>query len=232
VSDTVGFDLPNTQDRLSKDGYAYLNGIPDGFDYPKELARIGPLLPQYAGELVRDVKPDPTVDDGVISAYGISELTPHTEWYEFSSLPPRYVALWCVHPADGPGGETTLADGYRLLDTFAPDERKRMFVDMYDWASRGLAHEGVQHVSRHPILQLHSDTLVVRFSTLDLRRNDDLSSRYVTHGVRFFEANHVAIRIERGAILIWDNWRMLHARNTFSDRRRHLQRVLIGARGA
>jgi alpha-ketoglutarate-dependent taurine dioxygenase len=115
-----------------------------------------------------------------------------------------------------------------VLDAFTSAECQQMIVDPHEWRSRGLKHEGINHASYHPILELHSDTLLMRFATFDLRPNDDLSSRYVSHGVRFFEANHFAIKIERGAILIWDNWRMLHARNRFSDRKRHLRRVLIG----
>jgi alpha-ketoglutarate-dependent taurine dioxygenase len=225
MQDPPGLYLPRIREELAEKGYSYVDDLSDGLDYAAELTRIGPLIPQYAGELVRDIKPDPAFRDDITSPYNTSEVTPHTEWYEFSDLPPRYVALWCVSPADGPGGETTLADGYRIVDLFGPVQRQQMFITIQEWTSHVLKGD---HVGRHPILATHSGNLVLRFSTNDLRRNTDLSARYIDSGVQFFRAHNVALKIERGAILIWDNWRMLHARNSFTDRRRHLRRVLIG----
>ncbi|NJC71624.1 TauD/TfdA family dioxygenase [Planosporangium thailandense] len=60
--------------------------------------------------------------------------------------------------------------------------------------------------------------------------DDDLSSTWIRAGRQFFDVNKTSIRIDRGAVLIWDNWRMLHARNAFSDPGRHLRRVLIAQR--
>jgi alpha-ketoglutarate-dependent taurine dioxygenase len=85
--------------------------------------------------------------------------------------------------------------------------------------------------AHHPILECHDDGLVMRYSNQDIVRVDDgLLPRYVDGGRQFFEANKRAVRIERNAVLIWDNWRMMHARNGFRDRNRHLRRVLIAAR--
>ncbi len=59
---------------------------------------------------------------------------------------------------------------------------------------------------------------------------DDLSQHWISTGRAFFEANKISIKIDRGGPLVWDNWRMLHARNAFTDPRRHLRRVLIADR--
>jgi len=69
--------------------------------------------------------------------------------------------------------------------------------------------------------------VLLRFSTLDMLADDDLSRRWIEHGRAFFEATKTAIKIDRGGLLVWDNWRTLHARNAFSDPRRHLRRILI-----
>src|SRR6266545_5618186 len=114
----TGFDRDAVQAQLASEGHAYIRSLPADFDYLKELARLGPPVPQYNGALVRDVKPDSAISNDVVSAANMAELTPHTEWYEFPGLPPRYVALWCIRPAAGQGGETTLADGYVMLDLF------------------------------------------------------------------------------------------------------------------
>jgi len=227
----TGFDVDSIRGTLASAGYAYVRGLPEDFDHPAELTRLGPLVPQYGGALVRDVKPDPEVSDTVVSSANMAELTPHTEWYEFPGLSPRYVALWCVQPAEGPGGETTLADGYRLLDDYTMQERERLTIDIRQWRSTPtLAREGVQEVAYHPIIEIHRSTVLLRFSTLDMLTDDALSQRWVHHGRAFFEANKIGIKIERDGLLLWDNWRMLHARNGFSDPRRHLRRVLIADR--
>lgn len=231
ASTIAGFDLDTIRSTLASAGYAFVRGLPESFEYPAELAGLGPLVPQYGGALVRDVKPDPAVSNAVVSSANMAELTPHTEWYEFPGLPPRYVALRCVHPAEGPGGETTLADGYHLLEDYSMAERERLIIDIRQWRSRpALAREGVHEVAYHPIIEVHDTTVLLRFSTLDMLADDDLSQRWVSHGRRFFESSKTAIRIERHGLLVWDNWRMLHARNAFTDSRRHLRRVLIANR--
>jgi hypothetical protein len=85
--------------------------------------------------------------------------------------------------------------------------------------------------ARHPILESHAGRLVMRYSNQDIVRVDDgLLPRYIDGGRQFFEAGKLPIRIARNAVLIWDNWRMMHARSGFSDRGRHLRRVLLAAR--
>src|SRR6266508_3287770 len=106
--------------------------------------------------------------------------------------------------------------------------RERLASDIRQWGSRPTrVREGVEEVAYHPIIEIHRSTVLLRFSTLDMLTDDDLSQRWVDHGRAFFEANKIGIKIERDGLLVWDNWRMLYARNGFSDPRRHLRRVLI-----
>lgn len=161
----------------------------------------------------------------------MSELSPHTEFYEFAAIPPRYVALWCVRPARTGGGGTTLADGYRFLEGFTAQDRLKLLNEEREWRSRPtLEMEGVEPAScRAPALRKNGEDLVMRFSTFDLRRDRELTSRYIDTGRAFFGANRITVDIEQYAILIWDNWRMMHARTAFTDPQRHLRRILIGA---
>ncbi len=229
IPTVTGFDPASVRERLDAHGYVYLTGLPGGFDYPGGLSRLGPLVPQYGGDLVRDVRPDPAVPDTMVSSANMGGLTPHTEWYEFPGLPPRYVALWCVHAAEGRGGETTLADGYALLERYSTAERERLARDVRRWRSRpALAREGVRQAACHAILEMHAGVQVLRFSTLDMVADDDLAMAWVASGRKFFDTARIPVRIKRGDVLVWDNWRMLHARNAFTDSRRHLRRVLIG----
>ena len=45
--------------------------------------------------------------------------------------------------------------------------------------------------------------------------------------VRFFNENRLAIDIAPNAVLLWDNYRVLHARTGYTNPRRHLRRVWI-----
>jgi len=200
----LGGDGPTfVRQLLDEDGYAYITGVPDGFDYLSQLRRLGEPARQYNGGLIRDVKPEPDISDDVYSASNTRELTPHTESYEFDGLPPRYVALWCVRPAEGPGGETTLADGYRFLRQFSPDDQAVMRTRIYEWwSSPSLASRGVQMSARHPILESHASGLVMRYSSQDIVRVDDgLLPRYIDGGRQFFKATKLPIRIARNAVL-------------------------------
>ncbi len=231
VGSAFGHNLTLIRRLLDRDGYVYVTGVQDGFDYLSQLRHLGEPVRQYDDSLVRDIKPEQDISNDVYSASNMRELTPHTESYEFDGLPPRYVALWCVQPARGPGGETTLADGYRFLRQFSPEDLEQMRARVYEWrSSPSLASRGVRMCARHPILESYRGRLVMRYSNQDVVRvDDDLLPRYIDGGRQFFEMNKCTIRIERGAVLVWDNWRMMHARNGFADRNRHLRRVLIAA---
>jgi hypothetical protein len=53
---------------LREHGYAYLRGIGADFDHPAEILRLGECMPQYQGQLIRDVKPDPVMEKAEVSA--------------------------------------------------------------------------------------------------------------------------------------------------------------------
>jgi alpha-ketoglutarate-dependent taurine dioxygenase len=222
---------------LRADGYAYLHAMTSEFDHFSELLRLGEYVKQYEGRLIRDVQPDPKLADAPISASNMKALSPHTESFEFDEVPPRYVALWCVRPAAGSGGETTLADAHQFLREFSEPDIRLMHSRIYEWRSPGsLSREGITMSARHPILEQQPDALLMRYSSREMYQvgaaEDDLGPRYVEGGIRFFDATRMEISIERHAMLIWDNWRMIHSRNAFTDPRRHLRRVLLNSRRA
>jgi len=217
---------------LQTTGYVYLRGMNDDFDHFSEAHRLGEYVAQYNGRLIRDVKPDPDMADTAVSANNMKALTPHTESFEFEGLPPRYVVLWCVTAAAGPGGETTLADAYEFLKEFSESDIALMYRRIYEWRSpASLSLQGIRISARHPILEQRSEGLLIRYSSREMypvdRAEDNLCARYVQGGVRFFDRTRVEIRIEVHAMLIWDNWRMIHSRNAFTDPRRHLRRILL-----
>jgi alpha-ketoglutarate-dependent taurine dioxygenase len=49
-------------------------------------------------------------------------------------------------------------------------------------------------------------------------------------GLRHFQEHKIAFRLRTNDLLVWDNWRMIHGRNAFQDRRHHLRRMLLAVR--
>lgn len=49
--------------RINKTGYVYVYDVPDSFDHVGFIALFGEFMPQYDGQLVWDIEPDPGMDD-------------------------------------------------------------------------------------------------------------------------------------------------------------------------
>ncbi|MEV0976599.1 TauD/TfdA family dioxygenase [Streptomyces sp. NPDC049915] len=107
---------------MDEQGYVLMCNVPEAFDPVRFCRNLGRFVPNYTGAVVGDVRPEPGMDD-VYHAGNTRPLTPHSEGYDFAVAPPRYIALWCVTPADGPGGETTLADTRPWVEALSAEER-------------------------------------------------------------------------------------------------------------
>ncbi|WP_020501404.1 TauD/TfdA family dioxygenase [Sciscionella marina] len=218
------------REMMEEHGYVLMVNVPDTFGQVGFCRRIGNFVPNYNGAVVGDVRPEPGMDD-VYHAGNTKPLTPHTEGYDFKMLPPRYIALWCVSPVTGGGGETTLADTQPWVSDLSDEQREHLDKTEYDWKTTdGVRRLGLDLHTRHPILASHDNVTIIRFSCNNLIRDDndpatDLQSRWHQR----FEREHVAVDYEQNDMLVWDNWRMLHARNAFRDRSRHLRRIQISA---
>lgn len=216
---------------LGNNGYVHLVNVPESFDHVAFLRHLGEFQPTPTGTLVGDVKPERGMDD-VNHGQNRGALQPHTEGYEFHGRPPRYLALWCVKPAEGLGGETTMLDGNRVLAEFDDSELGHFRDTVYRWGStEGLARKGVVPTAEHPVLEEQEGERIFRFSTsyLAIPEGDELATRLIERGNALYEEQHVAIRYQKRDMVVWDNWRMLHSRNAFEDPTRHLKRVQIAS---
>lgn len=213
---------------MDEHGYVVLCNVTEEFEPVRFCRGLGGFVPNYTGAVVGDVRPEPGMDD-VYHAGNTRSLTPHSEGYDFAITPPRYIALWCVTPADGPGGETTLMDTHPLVEGLSDQERQQFLTTDYQWkTTEGVQRLGLDLHTRHPILEDHPKGPIVRFSCNNLIRDDeDLAAELQTRWHKTFERDHVAVEYRERDMLVWDNWRLLHARNAFSDRSRHLRRIQI-----
>ncbi|MEV0136698.1 TauD/TfdA family dioxygenase [Dactylosporangium sp. NPDC050688] len=213
---------------MDEHGYVLMVNVPDDFDQVKFCRSLGSFVPNYTGAVVGDVRPEPGMDD-VYHAGNTRPLTPHSEGYDFTVVPPRYIALWCVSPASGPGGETTLADTAPWVAALSDDERSFLLDTEFEWkTTEGVNRLGLDLHTKHPILEEHEKGMIVRFSCNNLLRADDdpvvaIQDRWRDN----FYDHQIAIDYHRNDVLVWNNWRLLHARNAFTDRSRHLRRIQV-----
>lgn len=214
---------------LSERGYVHGVDVPATFDHERFLSRFGKFYPGPSGKLIDDIMPEPGMDD-VYYGSNRRALLPHTEGYEFDGLPPRYLALWCVTPPSGSGGETTLFDAAPLVNGLTDSQRTLLERTVFTWvSSAGLRKNGLGQESRHCILSEVDDTQLLRFSLNNIVLPEGcLEVEEFLENVRAsFERNHITVNYQTGDLLHWDNWRVLHSRNEFQDPKRHLKRIQI-----
>lgn len=228
----VGLDLGELDGALRRDGYAYIDEIPDGFDHAGFIERLGELMPQYDGQLIWSIKADERFDD-VYHSLNSKALMPHTECYEYAEVSPRYLALWCITKASDDGGQTTLADMYAFFETLSAEQRRIATEREVRFVSTaGVQDMNLGRIASHPLLELRPGRPpVARFSYNCIDHQDDpFLLEFREAALRFFEDHQLAVDIERNSLLVWDNHRMMHGRTAYTDRNRHLRRVWIAER--
>lgn len=211
---------------LHERGYVYLDKIPDGFDHTgfcREM--VGELMPQYDGKLEYLIRAEEEFQH-LSHSLTTNPLKPHTDGYEFTGPPPRYIALWCLFPPADSGGRTTLCDVYRFLETLSAEERQTLAQRRYRFVS-GIEDTSIVRSASHPMIEEREGSPpIVRFS-IDFVEADsflrDINQRLLSHD----EHNHVAVAFETNALLVFDNLRMVHGRTGYQDRRRQLRRIWL-----
>jgi alpha-ketoglutarate-dependent taurine dioxygenase len=214
---------------LQANGFVLAVDVPDNFDHVSFLSRFGDFRPGPSGKLVDDIVPEPGMDD-VYYGFNRMSLLPHTEGYEFDGLPPRYLALWCVTPPAGAGGETTIFDSRAVLSELSPAEKDYLYRTAFEYrASEGLRRRGLGQHNSHPMLTAVRDVELLRFSCNNIVLTDEHASArsFIDRVLAGWDRGHVGITYARNDLLQFDNWRILHSRNAYTDPNRHLRRVQI-----
>lgn len=235
VTSRIGHDELSAsalRELLDANGYAYVDGIPDGFDHVGLLTQIGPLMPQYDGELIWSIRAHDRYQD-LYHSLNTKPLLPHTECYEFVGRPPKYLALWCLVPSADGGGHTTLADMYRFIDTLSEQERTWLTERRFTFrSSSGVQDMQLGRTAEHPFIERREGRPpIIRFSVNNVDpAGDDVLPAVLERATTYFAERHVAVAYEPNSMLIWDNHRMTHSRTGYTDRRRHLRRVWLDER--
>jgi alpha-ketoglutarate-dependent taurine dioxygenase len=215
---------------LAEHGYVHGTNVPDSLDHLGFFSNFGSPTAGPSGRVVEDVVPVPGMDD-VYYGGNRNELFPHTEGYELAEDPPAQLALWCVVPVDGDGGETLLWDSRRVLDAASPDLLRLLETHEFGFqSSEGLRRLSQGTSSRHPILTRNkaSGQYMLRFSLNNMLDSDagPEIANFREECRQTFDQECVRVAYRRNDFIHWNNWRVLHSRTAFSGSR-HLRRVQL-----
>jgi alpha-ketoglutarate-dependent taurine dioxygenase len=231
------------RETLAERGWAIVPDVPARDEAEAVLRQLGDLLEQYSGTTRHEVRARPGFEhlQYTQSQNGIS---PHTEAPGLPE-PPRYVALHCHRQARCGGGQTLLADGYEFVESLDEDLRSEAHTRLIRFDLVPGSDVGGRKAIAAPILtQSPNDTPpVVRYSYSVLRANslaapadedeldmdlDPFNAALCREGVSFMQERGSRALAPDGSVLVFDNWRMIHAREEYSDPGRHLTRYWVG----
>lgn len=230
------------RERLERDGWVLCEEVGGRDEAEGILSGLGSLRRQYGGLLRHEVHYRPGYDDMQYS-HSTNAITPHTEAPGLDP-PPRYLALHCHRQARCGGGHTVLADGLAFLDELPVELRAeagrrpipfdRAAGELPDGRAAIAAPIVSNSAGRPRILRFSYN--VMRDGALEgpARDHDDLHGldpfrrELCRRATDFCATRGASVLIPDGGLLVFDNWRMLHARRAYGDRDRHLTRYWVG----
>ncbi len=233
--------ISNYQQLLEENHFIYVETEEQNFDWIKfsKLVTGEELMLQYGQEIFH-VKYEPEFMK-LSDARGERRLLPHTEASDYQT-PPKYLALWCKKPSACGGGMTTLAYVEGFLKTLTEEEKKKLMETRHHFCATRGVHANRTKGAIHTILSFEGNKPIFRFSCNYIKSGDyspdpeDLKpytpdpflAEIADRFLEYYEENHMAIRMEQYSCLLWDNKCMAHARTTYSDPTRKLERIFLG----
>ena len=162
------------------------------------------------------------------SAYTQEELRPHTDSTYSNDAPGLQLLLCCHYKASG--GESILVDGYKIAEKIKHDNEEIYHLLTNIEVTGQYVGDGVSLEAKRPIFKLNSDQelIQVSFNNYDrapFRMSEDKTKKFYK-AIREFDiiANNKQYQWRRvlkpGELLIFNNWRILHGRSSFSGERK------------
>ena len=166
--------------------------------------------------------------DKADSAYTQDELRPHTDSTYSNDAPGLQLLLCCHYKASG--GESIMVDGFKIAKKIKNEQK-----DIYDLLTKievtgQYIGDGVSLQATRPIFRLNSDKelIQVSFNNYDratFKMSEDKTKKFYK-AIKEFDliANNKEYQWRRilkpGELLIFNNWRILHGRGSFSGERK------------
>lgn len=214
-------------DKLERFGFCFVEGTPATPEATQAVAkRIA-----YIRETIFGGYWDFTANmEHKDTAYTTLAIGPHTDGtYSFDA--PGYQMFHCL-AFDGVGGENVFVDGFRIAEIMRREtpELYRVLTEV-EVPGQYIDHErGIHLMARRPLLRLDATGRLaqVSFNNLDRApfalepiRQELFAAAYAAFARH---ANDRSLQYRRrlapGSLVLFDNWRLLHARDAYSGYRR------------
>jgi trimethyllysine dioxygenase len=206
-------------------GFALATGVPTTVEATRELAtRIGYVRETIFGGMW-DFSANLAFKD---TAYTSAAIGPHTDG-TYSFDPPGFQMFHCLQ-FDGTGGESTLADGFKVAADIRRIDPPAFEVLSSVKVPAQYLGDGVHLRAEHPIIGLDPQGEPARiaynnydrapFSLPSARMSEFYRALRIFNGMVNDPANEITMRLAPGTALLFDNWRVLHGRRAYQGYRR------------
>ena len=222
----------NACQTLSKGpGYAVL---PERLPTPLNVAELERFASRFGALSLRDggvaawpVKPRKA--EGTFSERA-GEARFHTD-SQYHATPEPFFLLACDTPARD-GGENLLLTRDDVVeiarDALGSDGVRRLREPVWSWVIPEVFQvPGCSNVSPPAPVLAEDGTIRWRIDNLVTQSTDDLALAHALADALDASRRRTTLKLESGQMLLCDNWRVLHARATFSDPDRLLYRIRL-----
>lgn len=196
-------------------------------DPVRSLAALGPFFPSARVNAdysdLRPHKKNQAKPFSMSAITGTDAQPKHTD-AAYYPLPPRYVALQCLDP-----GEVDCPTHLWAVDLGRLAKDHREILTKSEWVSAGFGNAAFYC----SIMDVYQGLFRLRFDPICMRPAKH-GSQTAGEAMEMLDVYSLysEIKWERGALLLIDNWRCLHARGSGGDRApsRRLRRWYIGVK--
>jgi trimethyllysine dioxygenase len=219
--------LKDWLEQIERWGFAFVEGVPATPEATQAVARRAAYIRETIFGGYYDFTANMEHKD---TAYTSMAIGPHTDGtYSFDA--PGYQMFHCLG-LDCVGGDSVLVDGFEIaaiMQRETPD-LYRVLTEV-EVTGQYIDHEkGIHLMAKRPVFRLDSAGRLVQVSFNHLDRAPlflpefELQAFYRAYGAFARLANDRRLqyrrRLEPGSLVLFDNWRLLHARDAYQGYRR------------
>ncbi|HVT50657.1 MAG TPA: trimethyllysine dioxygenase [Dongiaceae bacterium] len=219
--------LKDWLEQIERLGFAFVEGVPATPEATQAVARRAAYIRETIFGGYYDFTANMEHKD---TAYTSMAIGPHTDGtYSFDA--PGYQMFHCLG-LDCTGGDSVLIDGFKIA-AIMRDEMPDLYRTLTEVEVTGqyIDHEkGIHLMARRPVFRLDSAGRLVQVSYNPLDRapiflpEAELGTFYRAYGAFARLANDRRLQYRRrlapGSLVLFDNWRLLHARDAYQGYRR------------